>query len=115
MSPGPRNGLQGVQNADAQSTITLEIAARIRNRSQKRASNLQHRKYQDLIRGSLGLPTAGFLCIGWPHNVAPPVSIGLLRVVELVVISSAPIISDALIGHPLKKVAQPVPKQARPM
>ena len=53
MSPGRRNGLQGVKNADPQSTITLEIAARMLNRSQKRAPNFQHRKYQDLIRGSL--------------------------------------------------------------
>jgi hypothetical protein len=41
------------QNADAQSTFTLEIAAGMRNRSRKTASNLQHGKYQDLIRGSL--------------------------------------------------------------
>ena len=53
MSKRPRNGLQALQNADAQSTITLEIAAWVRNRSRKSASNLQHRKYQDLIRGSL--------------------------------------------------------------
>jgi hypothetical protein len=43
------------QNVDAQSTFTLEIAAEMRNRSGKTASNLQHGKYQDLIRGSLGL------------------------------------------------------------
>jgi hypothetical protein len=36
-----------------QSTFALEIAAGMRNRSRKTASNLQHGKYQDLIRGSL--------------------------------------------------------------
>jgi hypothetical protein len=38
---------------DAQSTFTLEIAVGMWNRSGKTASNLQHGKYQDLIRGSL--------------------------------------------------------------
>ena len=42
-----------MQNVDAQTTFTLEIAARMRNLSRKTASNLQHGKYQDLIRGSL--------------------------------------------------------------
>jgi hypothetical protein len=41
------------QYTDAQSTFTLVIAAGMRNRSQKTASNLQHGKDQDLIRGSL--------------------------------------------------------------
>src|ERR1019366_8874960 len=44
------------QNVDAQSTFTLEIAVGMWNRSGKTASNLQHGKYQDLIRGSLGFP-----------------------------------------------------------
>src|SRR5208283_1706745 len=48
-----RETASGDAKAAAQSTFTPEIAARMRNRSSKTAPNLQHGKYQDLIRGSL--------------------------------------------------------------
>jgi hypothetical protein len=55
VSPETGKRTPETQNVDAQTTFTLEITVGIRNLSRKTASNLQHGKYQDLIRGSLGV------------------------------------------------------------
>ena len=53
VSPGAGKRPTKTQNVDAQSTLPLEIAVGMRNRSRKTASNLQYGKYQDPIRSSL--------------------------------------------------------------
>lgn len=55
MSPETGKRPPETQNVDVQTTFILEIAVGIRNLSGETAYNLQRGKYQDLIRGSLGL------------------------------------------------------------
>ncbi len=86
VSPGAGKRLPQTQNAVAQSTFTLEIAAGMRNCSRKTASNLQHGEYQDLIRGSIGGGGINFMVntgqaqdLRLGEGVSPPCSVLIVR------------------------------------